>query len=78
MAMCHSILDVSDNLEDMAGLVVIYLDKNRVMITRQACIGDSVDIIRHFFDRFIRESDQKVVRGPLLADLTKENLLSVW
>jgi hypothetical protein len=49
-----------------------------VMITRQACIGDSVDIIRHFFDRFIRESDQKVVRGPLLADLTKENLLSVW
>jgi hypothetical protein len=63
MAVCHPILDVSNNLENMAGLVIIYLDENRIMITRQAGIGNSVDIIRHFSDGFIRENAEKVARG---------------
>jgi hypothetical protein len=54
MAMCHPILDVS-NLEDMTGLVIVYLNEYRMMITRQAGIGNSVDIIRHFSDGFIEK-----------------------
>lgn len=54
MAMCHSILDVSDNLEDMAGLVIIYLDEKCMVITRQACVGNSIDITRYFSDGLIR------------------------
>lgn len=41
MARCHLILDVSDNPEDIVGLITICFDEKRMVITRRACVGNS-------------------------------------
>lgn len=46
-------MDVSDNPEDIVGLITICFDEKRMVITRRACVGNSEILIRQFSDGLI-------------------------